>query len=78
MCIFTVSTGYNIRSNSAGYNYNSAKHYDIKISCTDGETTVYSNFQVYVNKNDPPFFVEGPGYLPGMFSRHIHDSCCRS
>lgn len=60
----TASPGYNIRqTTSAAYNFGTAKFYDVKISCNDTETTVYSNFQVYVDKNDPPKF----GNLPGKF-----------
>ncbi|XP_060558452.1 protocadherin Fat 4-like, partial [Ruditapes philippinarum] len=74
---FSISQGvpnvygeYNIvQSASPGYTYSTKKYYDLRISCTDGVTTVYSNFQVDVVKNEAPTFTAGSsGYVPGSIS----------
>ncbi|XP_053409255.1 protocadherin Fat 4-like isoform X2 [Mercenaria mercenaria] len=53
-----------VQNTSLGYSYPSEKYYDLWISCTDGDATTYSNFQVDVVKNEPPFYNAGSGYLP--------------
>ncbi|XP_060591494.1 uncharacterized protein LOC132746390 [Ruditapes philippinarum] len=74
---FSISQGdpnvyveYNIvQSASPGYTYSTKKYYDLRISCTDGVTTVYSNFQVDVVKNEAPTFTAGSsGYVPESIS----------
>ena len=47
------------------FDYDTAKYYDIRIRCSDGENTVYSNFQVDIVMNTPPSYNAGSGYLPG-------------
>lgn len=67
-----IGSGYDIAQKSgAVYDLKTTKYYDITINCTDGENNIYSNFQVYVNKNDAPYFTNLPGnYLYIRYTTH--------
>ncbi|WAR04376.1 hypothetical protein MAR_019745 [Mya arenaria] len=64
---FTLTDIYanSIEYDGTGLEFATKKFYDIVVNCNDGVSTVTSNFQVDVIKNEPPSYNSGAGVLPG-------------